>query len=293
MHGLRSALLLAAIAGCPLPGRADPVKPVQPETDVVQKTPRKASPPVLELRVRARPELIATLVAVILVEVGGVVLGNELTPDACRWCETNSIDDRTRDALRWSNTDLADDLSDVTGYVLGPGVAVGLMAAIAVREGRPSEWVDNSIMVGESFVAAALLNHIAKFSFARERPFVSDLPPTGEDGDRPFDDNLSFYSGHTTRAFAMAVSAGTIASMRDYRWAPVVWAAGGVLAGTTGYLRLASDRHHLTDVLVGGLIGSAIGVAVPWIHRAQVGPDLVIAFEPTRGGGLFTARAPW
>src|SRR6059058_3168029 len=73
-------------------------------------------------------------------------------------------------------------------------------------------------------------------------------------------DNLSFFSGHATLAFALATSAGTVASMRHHRLAPVMWAVGLLLATTGGYLRIAADRHYATDVLTGALVGSAVGI---------------------------------
>src|SRR5262249_22614926 len=96
-------------------------------------------------------------------------------------------------------------------------------------------------------------------------------------------DNLSFYSGDTTVAFALGVSAATVTSMRGYRWAPVVWVAGIGLGVTTGYLRMAADRHFFTDVLTGAVVGSAIGFAVPsLLHKGDAaGPD-------ARGAGVLS-----
>ena len=79
----------------------------------------------------------------------------------------------------------------------------------------------------------------------------------------PADNNVSFYSSHTSFAFSLAVSTGTVASMRRYRWAPAVWAAGLAGAAAVGYLRIAADQHYFTDVLAGAAAGSAVGFAVP------------------------------
>ena len=59
------------------------------------------------------------------------------------------------------------------------------------------------------------------------------------------------------------VSAGTIASRRGSRHAPWIWAGGLAFAGSTGYLRIAADRHFLTDVLVGASVGAAAGLVLP------------------------------
>ena len=84
-------------------------------------------------------------------------------------------------------------------------------------------------------------------------------------------------------AFSIAVSAGTVASMRGYRWAPLVWATGLTLGATTGYLRMAADRHYFTDVVTGAVVGSAVGFAVPYLlHRG--GP--AVGAEVHNGGVL-------
>src|SRR5262249_18375089 len=87
------------------------------------------------------------------------------------------------------------------------------------------------------------------------------------------DDNLSFYSGHTSLAFSLAVGSGTIASMRGYPLAPVVWATGLPVALLTGYLRIGADRHYLTDVLAGALLGSAVGFVGPFVFHRAPGAD--------------------
>jgi len=77
------------------------------------------------------------------------------------------------------------------------------------------------------------------------------------------DEHASFYSGHTSAAFAVAVSLATRASLRGDRDAWVAWAAGLPLAAATGYLRIAADRHYLSDVLAGAGAGTLFGVLVP------------------------------
>lgn len=42
---------------------------------------------------------------------------------------------------------------------------------------------------------------------------------------------------------------------------------GGCLAGTTSGLRIEGGQHFPSDVIVGGLIGTATGVGVPLVHH--------------------------
>jgi membrane-associated phospholipid phosphatase len=85
------------------------------------------------------------------------------------------------------------------------------------------------------------------------------------------DDNVSFYSGHSAFAFALAGSAGTIASLRGYPHAWVVWAVGMPVAGAVALLRVGAAKHYLTDVLVGSLVGGAIGAGVPLLFHQRLG----------------------
>ena len=40
-------------------------------------------------------------------------------------------------------------------------------------------------------------------------------------------------------------------------------------------MRIAADRHYLTDVLVGAAVGTAVGLAVPHLmHKEPAPPDL-------------------
>jgi membrane-associated phospholipid phosphatase len=89
------------------------------------------------------------------------------------------------------------------------------------------------------------------------------------------DNNVSFYSGHTAMSFALATASGTVASLRGYRLAPVIWVVGIPLATLTGVLRINADRHYFTDVLTGAVLGSAMGFLGPWLHRKQKSPTAI------------------
>jgi membrane-associated phospholipid phosphatase len=46
---------------------------------------------------------------------------------------------------------------------------------------------------------------------------------------------------------------------------------GAVIAGggTTGLLRVLAGKHFPTDVIVGAVAGSAVGLTVPFLHRRR------------------------
>jgi membrane-associated phospholipid phosphatase len=215
--------------------------------------------------------------------------------DDCNWCDRdaegndvlNGFDAGARDALRWDNTHSADTWSNVFSFVLAPVVGVAVGAGVMAHDGRLDELPEGLLIVSESAMLAMALNNIIKIAAARERPDVHARSPEEREAKHKASDNVSFYSGHTTLAFALATSAGTIASMRGYRLAPVMWASGLALASVSGYLRIAADRHYATDVLTGALIGSAIGFSVPYFfHRGRDPAWQVMAAPAARGATL-------
>lgn len=217
------------------------------------------------------------------------LLKGQLGAATCRWCDSvPGIDRAARDGLKWQDTERANMISNVTGFALAPLAAVGLTALAAHHDGALGNAGIDTLLIAEATALAVDLNQIVKFSVGRERPFVHALAPADKSRTaHPADNNASFYSGHTNLVFALAVSSGTVASMRGYRWAPAVWAGGLTVAATTGYLRIAADRHYFMDVAVGAVLGSAIGFAVPWfMHRAGSKAPAVTAGIGTTGGAL-------
>ena len=210
------------------------------------------------------------------------LLKASLVPEKCRWCYRaddggdllNPYDGWVRRRLIWHDTRTADVTSTVLVGLVTPAAQLGLTALAAGNDHALSGFPLDALIVTESTVVAGVLNQIVKFGFARERPFVHFLPraPNAVRAltDSPSDDNLSFYSGHTTLAFAVATASGTVASMRGYRLAPVIWGSGLTLASTVGYLRIAADKHYFSDVVTAAIIGSIVGVGVPLVFH---GPE--------------------
>jgi membrane-associated phospholipid phosphatase len=188
-----------------------------------------------------------------------------LTPKACRWCEPNDVDDFFRDRFRRSTLEArrtSARWSDVTGF--GSGFLLVGWTALAAHGGNHDEIEANTLTVIESAVIGLGVDHVVKRVFARQRPLLRNadgLPPEP-------DDNLSFYSGHTTLAFSVAAAAGRMADLQGYDSAPAIWVTGMTLAAATGYLRMASDKHYFSDVVVGALTGTAVGLIVA-NHRKQ------------------------
>lgn len=205
---------------------------------------------------------------------GSEELKAHLAPAACRICGTNALDAGARDRLLWSSPARARTLSDVLAFgVLPAGVlAHSLLAARAGGDPWKEGMVD-VLVVAEAATLAGALGQLVKFAAGRQRPFVhyGNVPEASRAPDP--DDNLSFWSGHSSLAFSLAVGAGTVAHLRGDRSAPWILGAGLAAATATGWLRIAGDKHYLTDVLAGAAVGSLAGWAIPfYLHRRGDGP---------------------
>ncbi len=226
--------------------------------------------------------------------IGSEIFKSDIVPARCRWCDRdgagrdtlNGLDSGVRDAFRWNNTGAANTTSSITGFALAPLFALGGVALAAGLDHKLKESLPDALLVIESTMLAADLNQLVKFIAVRERPFVHVLAPSDKNGtSAPADNNLSFFSGHTTLVFSLAVSAGTVTSMRHRKIAPIVWATGLTIAAATGYLRIAADKHYFTDVLMGAAIGSLFGFVVPFFFHGPTKPGAIAwNLVPVPGG---------
>lgn len=106
------------------------------------------------------------------------------------------------------------------------------------------------------------VSHIARYGVQRARPVAYEAnPPETRAGEF-----LSFYSGHSASVFA-GLSAASMTY--GYRYGHKVWpwlVTAGVGIGES-VLRVAAGRHFYTDVIVGDIMGIAVGTLVPYLHR--------------------------
>jgi membrane-associated phospholipid phosphatase len=158
------------------------------------------------------------------------------TAHAKDWRESpvQPIDNEIRGALKWENTQLADDLSDyiMWGMVLAP---------TAVAWDQSEDRTKHLLGVWAAQGISAGITGIAKISADRTRPNKSDTK--------------SFFSGHTSAAFA---GAAATCSMENHYCGP-----GFALAALVGYLRIAADKHFFSDVMVGAAVGATSGHYIP------------------------------
>lgn len=199
--------------------------------------------------------------------IGLELTGDTLTPATCRWCDPPGLDRNARLHLRWDDTSRAATISDV----LLVGIPSSLIAVdyFILEHGDVHRFAEDVLVGLEALAVTAVATDAIKYGVARRRP---DAWASGVR--KSFGDDNSFLSGHASGTFAAAAAFGTVAKLRGYSSWPLIYAAGFTGAAAVSYLRMAADRHWLTDVLSGAALGTGIGLGLPLLlHRKAHEPD--------------------
>lgn len=125
-----------------------------------------------------------------------------------------------------------------------------------------------SLFMLETLVINSAITDLAKTIVKRSRPLVYN---------EFFETNLkltkgartSFFSGHTSTVASMYFLTAKMYSdyYPDSKLKPVVWSSAFIIPATTGLMRMKAGKHYFTDVLTGLLVGAAVGILVPELHR--------------------------
>ena len=153
-------------------------------------------------------------------------------------------------------------------HIVGTGtVALAMLTPALFAITPSSEWLTIGVMYAETLLLANGIKEWTKLLVHRARPYMYfDGYPQDKVADGDW--NCSFPSGHTTLAFAGAAFT-TMVFCQCYPGSNWGYAVAGIsfgLAALSGVLRMASGNHFLTDVIVGAVIGTACGLAVPYMH---------------------------
>jgi membrane-associated phospholipid phosphatase len=150
------------------------------------------------------------------------------------------------------------------------GVSIGIPSLLFIDSGIRNDWQTISTIYFETAIFATFIPRIVKMSSERTRPFVyNSIAPL--DKKLESDARHSFFSGHTTWAFASAVFLSTV--YEEYfpssPWRNYIWTGSLLMAGTIGYLRYEAGYHFPSDIIVGAAVGTAIGYIVPVLHKSK------------------------
>ena len=205
----------------------------------------------------------------------------------------NGLDRFFRDAFVRPSSSPVGVVSDVFGYGIGPGAAIALGIAVPAHDGRISEAPENLLLVTEATLTYAVLQQGLTTLLPRERPAVhADTSANRESTLQRHSSLESFPGGHNGLSFAVAAAGGTVATLRGYRLAPLVWIVGGTIGLATTYLRMAADRHYFTDLTAGAALGIGTGIAVPLIFHGRAGETQGVATRWLRGTMVSVTEIP-
>lgn len=157
--------------------------------------------------------------------------------------------------------------------VLGMACMLAPFSMLTQKQIR-NDFSTHAAIYAETMLINAGAVYLFKSLVKRPRPYVFN-PDAPLHKKLEKDARMAFYSGHTSMSFASAVLFAK--SFNDHyphsNWKNAVWAGSLLTAGTVGYLRVEAGRHYPTDVLVGALVGGAIGYFIPKIHKSKKKSD--------------------
>lgn len=180
----------------------------------------------------------------------------------CDPAELNGLDRQT--AGFWNPSWAV--VSDIGALSLMAGSATVLAADEGVLVG-----LNDAVVVAQSALLATAGPTMLTIAAGRPRPFLyGDAAPadvrTGADA------GLSFISSHTSVSFAIVTST-YMAMKRRHPDAVTKWLVLGIgvpIASTVAAARVMAGRHFVTDVVLGALVGGAMGIVIPALHDSPV-----------------------
>ncbi|MBT8378494.1 MAG: phosphatase PAP2 family protein [Ignavibacteria bacterium] len=124
------------------------------------------------------------------------------------------------------------------------------------------------IMYGQVLLINASINGIVKGLTKRVRPFAYDKQSSLEEK-ATVNARLSFYSGHVSIAASNSIFTASVLNeyLNDNTTKTLIWTAAFLYPAIVGYSRVNTHQHFPTDVIVGYIVGAAIGYLIPLIHK--------------------------
>jgi membrane-associated phospholipid phosphatase len=128
---------------------------------------------------------------------------------------------------------------------------------------RPlSTLIEDMVVYTEVIAVNGGLVALSKFVVQRPTPRAYAGDPKLIDAPGGY---LSFYSGHTSFAFATLSFGAMTIGARHQRYL-VPWLVTGAVGTTVATAMVLTGAHFPTDVMMGALAGTAVGILVPFLH---------------------------
>lgn len=179
------------------------------------------------------------------------------SPQKAKWTGGILLDDSVRNSLRYLSSENRETADTVSDYL-----QVALIAAPCVQTLFMKDRWTRTMVVANAFMTSGFLNTATKKTVARERPYVRACKEklAIKDECTSESQNESFYSGHSVLTFT---GAGLVCAKKVDGWC----ATSLGMATAVGYLRMAADKHYLSDVIVGLMLGLATGYVLPKVEH--------------------------
>jgi hypothetical protein len=207
-----------------------------------------------------------------------------LTYDEVEKLDIHDIPRFDRSVTKNWSPELAD-RSDVTKNIVKASPVLIVLPQLA--EGKWKNILVLGVMYLEGSSLSGNITEITKDLTLRKRPYLYNnttiSPAEKKSLCAPGNDYTytSFYSGHTSESFFAAVFLSKVVtdiygkSTLTY----FVWGTTLFGAATTGYLRYKSGWHYPSDVIVGAIMGSAVGYLIPVLHQKGKSEKINIAIS--------------
>jgi len=173
---------------------------------------------------------------------------------------------------RWAIRGYEKDIDDAGSYLVL--ISLGATSLFSLWD-DPYTW-DNIMVMGEILVVQTAINQWTKSLTLRNRPYVYD-EGTDLELKTDKDSRFSFYSRHTSTAFAIAVYNHYYQHYTTNSWLMIALPYG--TATLVGVSRILSGSHFPTDVLVGALAGSVSSYLICKSHNSRATRAVYIGYN--------------
>ncbi len=202
------------------------------------------------------------------------------------WQGGIGFDESARSALRFhtpASRRRARDGSDIGITISASWPFFDALVVAGWYRDSPELGTQQALISAEVLAVTSGMQGLVSLFVSRERPYGQECSSDLREGELAAstrdcangDRYYSFYSGHSAVSFAAAA-----VNCMHHAYVPLYgggaadnWACVGMfgVAATTALMRVATDVHYVSDVLVGATIGTTTGLLLPWALHYRYG----------------------
>ena len=194
------------------------------------------------------------------------------------WRSPLFIDAPVREALlaeSQEGRDRAATVSDVMWYTTQFYTVIvdSLLVPLAFDDWNTDVALQMTMINWQVLGLTGIITRIAHHTGGRARPSNYDCVPEPGDSLPCGEPGSSFFAGHVSMTTAgAALACAHHAALPLYGDGPAGAITCALLAAssvTVGVLRIVPDKHWMSDVIVGHLVGAGVGFGLPWLLHYQ------------------------